>query len=258
MKLSLSNGIYYSMPIEENIPAIKKLGFDNIEFNMKSIQEDDDDAVYKVKELLRTHQVRCLTLHSATLPVQDESEIQRAIIYGLVSVDFAHTFGASVLVIHSNASRKLPAKKRQQLMKKIFPEIVAHAKDLKVKLALENLSFSSNGYGKDVLELEEIFSILGDETAGVTLDFCHSQVTGTTMELLEKYHSRLRNIHISNPKHAPFTHKTPALQEFLSKLQSYGYAGPLTMELNSNCTDQEILQTRKVIEETLQNGRQPL
>ena len=40
MKLSLSNGIFSKMGIKENFATVRQLGFENIEFNMKSIKKE--------------------------------------------------------------------------------------------------------------------------------------------------------------------------------------------------------------------------
>jgi len=39
---------------------------------------------------------------------------------------------------------------------KIFRELNPYAKSLSLKLALENLSYASSGFGKNVTEIEEI------------------------------------------------------------------------------------------------------
>jgi sugar phosphate isomerase/epimerase len=116
---------------------------------------------------------------------------------------------------------------------------------------LENLSYASSGYGKSVAEMEEILGVIDDGTMGITLDFCHAEATGQTLSLLEKYHERLCNVHISNRAHKPFREENPNLKTFLTKLHEYGYSGPLTMELSRKCTREEILQTKAVIEKVL-------
>jgi sugar phosphate isomerase/epimerase len=47
--------------------------------------------------------------------------------------------------------------------------------------------------------------------------------------------------------------ETPNLKAFLTKLQDYGYSGPLTLELSSRCSTEEILKTKAIIEKTLKN-----
>ena len=42
LKLSLSNGIFAKYALEENIAAVSKLGFENLEFNMKCVEVEDD------------------------------------------------------------------------------------------------------------------------------------------------------------------------------------------------------------------------
>jgi sugar phosphate isomerase/epimerase len=251
LKLSLSNGVFYKHGLEENLTTIKRLGFENVEFNMKSVAENDEDAVYLAKDLIQSLGLRCLTLHAATLHVKSESEIPKAIYYGRVSADFASKLSAPVLVVHSNVWRKLPENLRNKYLREIFAKLVPYAKNLSLKLALENLSYASSGFGKNVAELEEMLSIIDGGGFGVTLDFCHAEATGQTLNLLEHYHNRLLNVHLSNRAHTPFTTETPKLKAFLSKLQEYDYKGPVTLELSSNCTKEEIRATKAVVEEIL-------
>ncbi|MCW4047748.1 MAG: sugar phosphate isomerase/epimerase [Candidatus Bathyarchaeota archaeon] len=248
MKLSLSNGVFSKHSLEENMAGVKRLGFENVEFNMKAVAENDEDAVYLAKELVDSLGLRCLTLHAATLHVKNESEIPKAIYYGRVSADFASKLSAPVLVVHSNVSRKLPENLRNRFMAEILRKVVSYAESLGLRLALENLSYASSGFGKNVAELEEVLSVIDDGTVGITLDFCHAEASGQTQRLLEKYHDKLLNIHISNRAHKPFLMETPSLKTFLTKLQDYGYSGPLTIELSSKCTVEEIQVTKSVLE----------
>jgi len=251
LKLSLSNGIFSKHTLDESIGRVRLLGFENLEFNMKCVQEEDEESVYTVKKLIDAHRLNCLTVHAATLHVRNETEIPRAIYYGKVSADFAQKLLSPVLVVHSNVSRRLPENLRHKFLEEIFEELTPYAKSLGVKLALENLSYASSGYGKNVAELEEILGIIDDGAMGVTLDFCHAEATGVTISLLEKYNKRLCNVHMSNRAHKPFDMETPNLNYFLTKLRENGYSGPLTMELNQKCTTEEILKTKAILERIL-------
>lgn len=252
MKLSLSNGIFSKHALEENIAEVKRLGFENLEFNMKSVEVEDDVSVYIAKKLVDECGLKCLTLHAATLHVKDEVEVHRAVYYGKISLEFARRLSAPVLVVHSNASRKLAEPQRSKVLEKIFDELTLYAKKLNIKLALENLSYASSGYGKNVAELEEILGVVEEEgTMGFTLDFCHAEATGQTFSLLEKYHKRLCNVHMSNRAHRPFDSPTPSLCALIKKLREYGYAGPVTLELSRKCTTEQILKTKSVVEEIL-------
>ncbi len=214
MKLSLSNGIFSKYPLDENIFAVRKLGFENLEFNMKCVEEEDEEAVYPAKKLIDTHGLNCLTLHSATLPVKDEDKIAKAVYYGQVSADFAHKLSAPVMVVHSNVSRKLPEKLRRKFLMRIFEALNPYAKRLGLRLALENLSYASKSFGKNVAEIDELLSIVDDGGMGVTLDFCHAETTGQTLSLLEKYKNKLCHVHVSNRAHRPFKVETPMLRLF--------------------------------------------
>jgi sugar phosphate isomerase/epimerase len=250
--VSLSNGIFRDCTLEENIAEVKRLGFENLEFNMKSVEREDDTSIYEAKRLVDASGLKCLTLHVGALHVKDPVEVHRAVYYGRISLDFAQKLSAPIMVIHSNIARKLPESQRRDVLTAIFGELSSYARKLNVKLALENLSYASSGYGKNVTELEEIFGIIDETgTMGFTLDFCHSEATGQTMSLLEKYHERLSNIHMSNRAHKPFDAETPSLCALMKKLREYGYAGPLTLELSRKCTTEQVAQTKRVVEEVL-------
>jgi sugar phosphate isomerase/epimerase len=251
MKLSLSNGVFSKYPLAENMAAVRRLGFENLEFNMKSVKVEDDVSVYAAKRLVDAYGLKCLTLHAATLHVTDEVEVHRAVYYGKISLEFARLLKAPVMVVHSNVARKVPASRRRVVLERVFTELTAYAKRLNVKLALENLSYASSGYGKNVAELEEVLGVVDDGAMGMTLDFCHAEATGQTLSLLEKYGSKLCNVHISNRAHKPFDAETSKLRAFLTKLAECGYSGPLTMELSRKCTSDQILKTKVILENVL-------
>ena len=249
MKLSLSNGIFRNCTLEENIAEVKRLGFENLEFNMKSVETENDTSIHEAQRLVNASGLKCFTLHVGALHVKDPIEVHRAVYYGKISLDFARKLSAPVMVVHSNIARKLPESQRRDVLEAIFDELAAYARKLNVRLALENLSYASSGYGKNVAEIEEIFGIVDEAgTMGFTLDFCHAEDTGQTIDLLEKYHKCLCTIHMSNRAHKPFDSETPRLSAFMAKLRECAYAGPLTLELSRKCTTEQILKTKRVIE----------
>ena len=73
------------------------------------------------------------------------------------------------------------------MLRIIFGELNDYAKTLNIQLALENLSYTSTGFGKNVEQLEEILGIIDDGGMGITIDFCHALETKQTDNLLEKY-----------------------------------------------------------------------
>ena len=144
MRLSLSNGIFSKYPLDENIAAVRRLGFENLEFNMKCVEEEDEESVYTAKKLIDAHGLNCLTVHAASLHVKDENEIAKAVYYGKVSADFAHKLSAPLLVVHSNVSRRLSETLRKKFLAKIFKELNSYAKSLSLKPACENLSLPAD------------------------------------------------------------------------------------------------------------------
>jgi sugar phosphate isomerase/epimerase len=250
--LSFSNGTFRNRTLEENIAEVKRLGFENLEFNMKSVETEADTSIHEAERLVAASGLKCLTLHVGALHVKDTVEVHRAVYYGKISLDFAKKLQAPVMVVHSNIARKLPDPQRRNVLEDVFDALSSYAKKLNVKLALENLSYASSGYGKNVAELEEILNIIDTEgEMGFTLDFCHAEATGQTLALLEKYHKRLCNVHLSNRAHKPFDSPTPSLLTLVQKLNGYGYAGPVTLELSKKCTFEEILRTKSVVEKVL-------
>jgi sugar phosphate isomerase/epimerase len=247
----LSNWIFCKQPLDESISFVKKLGFENLEFSMKCVENEGEESIYTVKRLVDFYGLNCLSVHSAGLYVKNENEIGKAIFYGKVSVDFAFKLSSPILVVHSFVSRKLPENLRKKFLTRIFEEFNHYSKNLNVKLALENLSWKSNGFGKSVSEVEEILRIVDDGTMGITIDFCHAEALGQTLGFLEKFKNRIFNVHLSHLNHGAFDEETPNLEAFLTKLQEYGYDGPLTIELNSRCGIEEILKTKMILQRTL-------
>jgi sugar phosphate isomerase/epimerase len=153
--------------------------------------------------------------------------------------------------------RKLKFTKEKKILKSVFQEVKAYAKKYGIKLSLENLSYASSGYGKNVDELEEVFSILDDSHEGITgltLDLSHAMASGTAFSLLEKYHNRLCNVHMSNRTHKAFTEENANLMAFLSKLKEYDYDGPITLELSRKSKTEDILKTKSVVESALKKS----
>src|SRR5512139_1523910 len=94
LKLSLSNGTFARHTLEENIATVHDLGFENLEFNMKSVKVEDDLSIYRAKKLVNEYGLKCQTVHAATLHVKDPVEVHRAIYYGKISLEFARGLSA--------------------------------------------------------------------------------------------------------------------------------------------------------------------
>ena len=251
MKLSLSNGIFSRLSLDGNFAAVKQLGFENIEFNMKSVKKERDTDVYREQKALAASGLNCLTLHSAILHVKNPIEVHRAVYFGKISLECAHALGAPLMTVHSNVSKKLPQPIRAQCLSEIFGEIKPFARRLGIKLSLENLSYNSTGFGKNVEELEEVLNVIDDGNMGITFDLCHALESKETDNLLEKYGKRVCNVHMANKSHEPFTEPKPELTNFLSKLHGYSYDGPITLELDHKTTVEEIAKSKVLFDKLL-------
>ena len=249
MKLSLSNGIFSKLRLDRNFAAVKQLGFQNIEFNMKSIKKEHDTDVYREQKALAASGLNCLTLHSAVLHVKDPIEVHQAVYYGKISLECARALRTSLMTVHSNVSKKLPRQVRETCLREVFGEIKPFAKKLGIKLSLENLSYTSTGFGKNVEQLEEVLGVIDEEgEMGITFDLCHALETKEVDNLLEAYGRRVCNVHMANKAHQPFMQEPPELRAFLTKLHGYGYEGPITLELEHNTPIEEIAKSKAFFE----------
>jgi len=252
MKLSLSNGIFSKLDLTENFEAVKALGFQNVEFNMKSIKKEHDTDVYREQKALTASGLTCLSHHSAVLHVKDPIEVHQAVYYGKISLECARALHAPLMTVHSNISKKLPPQIRKQCLREVFGEIVPFAKRFNIKLALENLSYTSTGFGKNVEQLEEVLSIIDPKgDMGITFDVCHALETKQMDNLLEHFGPRVCNVHMANKSHKPFLEATPELKRFLGGLKKLGYEGPITLELARDTAMQEIRKTKTLFERIL-------
>jgi sugar phosphate isomerase/epimerase len=252
MKLSLSNGIFSKLGLEENFYSVVELGFETFEFNMKSVKKEHDTDVYRETRLREETNLCCLTLHAATLHMEDPVEVYRAVYYGKISLECAKALQAPIMTVHSNVSKTLSRTARRQCLEGYFGEIIPFAETYGVKLALENLSYTSTGYGKNVEELEEVLDVIDTKREmGITFDLCHALETGVLDELLDTYAGRVCNVHMANRNHQPFTEKTPELLHFLSTLKSHDYQGPITLELEHTTSKSQIAQTKAFFDKLL-------
>jgi sugar phosphate isomerase/epimerase len=159
------------------------------------------------------------------------------------------------MTIHSNVSKKLPQNDREKCLDKIYnKEIKPFAKSLGVKLALENLSYTSTGFGKNVELLEEVLGVIDDGDMGITFDFCHALETKQVDNLLDKYGKRVCNVHMANKAHTPFTEPKPELIAFLTRLHEFDYEGPITLELAHDTSMDEIAKCKALFDKLLPNS----
>ncbi len=218
MILSLSNGIFSKLRLDGNFAAVKQLGFHEIEFNMKSIKKEHDTDVYREQKALVASGLNCLTLHSAVLHVKDPIEVHQAVYYGKISLECARALHTSLVTVHSNVSKKLPREVRESCLREVFGEIKPFAKKLGIKLSLENLSYTSTGFGKNAEQLDEVLEVIDPECEmGITFDLCHALETKEVENLLDAYGKRVCNVHMANKAHRPFTKETPELTAFFGQ-----------------------------------------
>jgi sugar phosphate isomerase/epimerase len=251
MELSLSNWVFCKLPLEESVGRVAELGFRNIEFNPKCIEYEADECIQRVKGLIKLNRLTCTSVHSADTYVKKPEEVGKALRYGKASINLAKHLSSPILVVHSYMSRELDRRLRAELLPRVFGELEDYASSCRVRLAVENLSFYSKGYGRSLEEVNEILEAIGSRDMGVTLDFGHSQRIHQTFMFLKEFKTKLRNIHVSSFMHGPINEATGELEAFLRELKHIGYRGPITIEMDPKYGNEEILKTKSTIEETL-------
>lgn len=220
---------------------------------MKSIKKEHDTDVYREQKALSASGLNCITHHAAVLHVKDPIEVHQAVYYGKISLECAKALNAPLMTVHSNISKKLTRQIREKCLRDIYEEINPFAEKLGIKLSLENLSYNSTGFGKNVEQIDEILGVIDLKgKMGITFDFCHALETKVMDSLLEAYGKRICNVHMANKSHKPFVQTTSELKNFLSALHSYSYDGPITLELNQNTSMEEIAKTKILFENLLQ------
>jgi sugar phosphate isomerase/epimerase len=110
------------------------------------------------------------------------------------------------------------------------------------------LSYTSTGFGKNVDGLEEVLGVIDDGEMGITFDFCHALETRVVNNLLDKYGSRVCNVHMADKSHKPFIEPKPELVAFLTRLHEFGYTGPITLELAHDTSIDEIQKTKALFD----------
>jgi sugar phosphate isomerase/epimerase len=156
--------------------------------------------------------------------------------------------------VHSNVSKKLPRQTREQCLKEVFGEIVPFAKRFGIKLSLENLSYTSTGFGKNVEQLEEVLGVIDPKgEMGITFDVCHALETKEMDNLLEHFGPRVCNVHMANKSHKPFLETTPELTRFLQGLSGCGYSGPISLELIHDTPREDIAKTKALFDKLLRS-----
>jgi len=220
---------------------------------MKSIKKEHDTDVYREQKAYLASGLKCLTLHSAVFHIKDPIEVHQAIYYGKISLECARALGAPLVTVHSNVSKKLSQNVKKSCLNEIFnEEIKPFAKRIGIKLSLENLSFNSTGFGKNVEQLEEVLDVIDPKgEMGITFDLCHALETKVVDELLDNYGRRICNVHMANKSHQPFTERKPELTHFLSALDEYNYRGPITLELDHKTSMEDIAKTKALFDRLL-------
>ncbi|MDY6965510.1 MAG: sugar phosphate isomerase/epimerase family protein [Halobacteriota archaeon] len=245
MKLSISTWCFSNCSIRKNLDMIEEFGFENIEFNLSSIEREPDATIQTVKSLIDERGLTCSTVHSAGFYAKSSDQIEDALDCGKRSVDFAQTLSSTILVIHSYVSAKLNSQLRRAILVDVLGELKDYSSARGIELSLENLSRGSDGYGRSVTEVKNIFDIVD---IGMTLDISHSHMISQTPAFLDLFKERINNIHVSNYNHRPIKKKvTPELRRIFQTLYEDGYDRPLTIEMHPKYQS-KILDTKINIE----------
>jgi len=192
-----------------------------------------------VRDALSTTNSR-LTLH-ATYRDLNLGSINRAVrelsvSEAMRSIELANLFGAEVVTVHPGkiAGRKIPRADSVIALIHSLKELAKHAEENGVLLSLENMA-GSKKLCKTAPEMLEVFSAVGADNIGATIDFSHVYLMGIsprrTVDALRK---KLFNIHLSDSRggsdHLSLGGGIMNLAEIFDLLHEAGYKRSVVLE----------------------------
>lgn len=153
-------------------------------------------------------------------------------------VESADRLGARLMTIHMGSFD--PAVGRETALARVVEAVakvapIAHRRD--VTIAVENFTVchGDTALGERTEDFEVLFAKVASPAVGLNLDIGHAHITRNLDELLGRFGSRLRNIHLHDTDGATDGHLPPGggtvdWDRLLAGLKAARYAGPIQFE----------------------------
>ncbi len=244
----IKNKLFNKLSAHDVLNQLKESDVDGIELLLPSYFSKED--IEEVKKVIDNSGIKVLSVHQALrfLTITRLSEIKKIL-------DCAKIFSAKVIVLHMNSAGN------QLFNKKYITAIHAMEIEYGIKIGFENrekyLGSVLNSYGWDELKFAEL---MRKEDLHITFDVCHmGQAGGNIIDFFKNNKDRIVNIHLSDYKnnilnsslrpirykHLPLGKGELPINEFLQALNTEGYNGLLTLEINTNL--QELIESAKIL-----------
>jgi sugar phosphate isomerase/epimerase len=189
----------------------------------------------------------------------DENLRQRSVEKLLKLLENAYSKNVEIAVLHIEwdhlSAPPIPIEEKVKNFKTAVSEILRKADEYGIKIALEN-----NGYIKDSFaDPDELLMVIEDlaekyNNVGVCFDVGHANqyayfAQKDIQEIFEKLEKYVISIHLHEGKDGKDDHLPPQgllPEKFYKKIVSLGI--PITFEMNSKCSPEEILKGRSYLE----------
>lgn len=190
--ISISTCFDYTIPIERQLPMIRKAGFDCVSFggNYEHSGILDNGMLADLKKCISDNGLTVDTIHGYDLDKPDTVEVNRRIVNAAVELS------VPVIVVHCS-SFDLDPSELSTRMKDVFgklPTFENMARGNSVRFALENVL---PGTATDFME--HVINEANPDCFGFCYDSSHDQIGGPRpFDLLERLSNRLIAVHISD------------------------------------------------------------
>jgi len=174
--------------------------------------------------------------------------------------DLAADLGASIVTMHAGLPPDGEKNERTRQLRRSLDELSRHILDMPCKYAWENIP-----WGPTTAEHLEWIRELDPGAFSFVLDSGHSNIDDTAEAYLEACQGFLCNMHINDNSGKHDEHKIPGTgsqrwEDFMRKLESSGYVGPLMLEIEArdrqDCLDSVLTEARASVD-WLKSLRQP-
>ena len=209
MILCINTNYTKDTPFEKRIELIKNAGFKSVMLFWNGSDVFQDELMCVKENGLRI----------------DENPMDSLIkLHG--AIDSCHNFAIKTLVVHPTDTTTPPPV--SECGKTYFKGLVRYAKSLNVDLAFENIECPEY--------LDTIFGECDDTNVRLCYDLGHENCFSKGSDVLSKYGSRLKALHIHDNDGTADQHAIPFdgnidMQRFVSKLKELDYYGVISLEV---------------------------
>lgn len=241
MILSINTNYTKTTPFADRIQMIKAAGFKSVIMFWNGSDVFQDELMCVKENGLRIESVHA-PFHMMNNLWTDENPLESLIkLHG--AIDSCHNFAIKTLVVHPTDTTTPPPV--SECGKTYFKGLIRYAKSMNVDLAFENIECPEY--------LDTIFGECDDTNVKLCYDLGHENCFSKGSDVLAKYGSRLKTLHIHDNDGTADQHAIPFdcnidFERFISKLKELDYYGVISLEvmrdrssLYDDLTDEQFL-----------------